>query len=810
MKNRKIYLYFITICILISALFSGFNQVNIFADEIADDSILSELYIEDSEFSKDLTNITCFDVNSSFIVYTTNSSSIEILNRRNKSEKLLKHFENIEYLKLSNKFLFIGDKKSSGSILNVYSLSNFEKINIKDETNNNFNINLFDKISIIETANDNSSQIFISTLNPTFLKYYYLITNENCIQIKSSGIITIKDINDNTSSTSPITKFSNIANSNENKIYAVAGDETNQNKLFTISVLPTIVINNPSKFYPSNASVLIVAQKNLNDYVLAISTKNVCLVKTDIPLTESIDQTNWKKGDETLEDNNGFKCGRINSPIDIKFFNGKMLVADNGTKSIQSFALNISDNGAEMIGENVLIASVCGSLGRFNKNATLSVSSNDKILVGDPLNNRIQLISNNKANVLKNTYPLSVNANHPVQFTENILFYSVKISSTTSAVIKYNLETNETLAITQYSIDSTLTSIPTILGLKKINETLIILTTKGLLTCSASSPSAVVLNFNSSLGFDENCLIDVLPNSNKIIFYSSNGLYILSEFGGLEAKTTLISNIRSLAVDEFDNIYALSDNTISKIKYLNNNFTIKSETKADFISFYDISINPTSGIIYAFDNAICAIRLYTNVDFNYIERPTSIKTANTKTYVFAKPSGLNSSNVEVLETLEIDSYKTIYSKYPISFAGNNFFIVYLENCYGYINSADVFFNEEDVVNLKESNAKINAYDKDNTVNIYRFNSIDENNIKTTLPHEYRIYVDKLDSTKTLTYITYYDENQVEQVGWVETKFIRLNGINSSQLTAIIISSIALVSGIFLLIFYIKMKNRKKA
>ena len=81
MKNRKIYLYLITICISYMALFGGLGQINIFADEQRDNSIISELYIEDSEFSKDLTNISYFDVNSAFIVYTTDNSNIQILNR---------------------------------------------------------------------------------------------------------------------------------------------------------------------------------------------------------------------------------------------------------------------------------------------------------------------------------------------------------------------------------------------------------------------------------------------------------------------------------------------------------------------------------------------------------------------------------------------------------------------------------------------------------------------------------------------------------------------------------------------------------
>ena len=177
------------------ALFGGLGQINIFADEQRDNSIISELYIEDSEFSKDLTNISYFDVNSAFIVYTTDNSNLQILNRRNKNEKILEHFNNIDYVKLSNKFLFVCDQKPEGRVLNIYSLQNFENVKITDETNNNFNINLFDKISIVETSNDNSSQIFIATLNSTFLKYYYLINGENCLQIKSSGIITIKDIN---------------------------------------------------------------------------------------------------------------------------------------------------------------------------------------------------------------------------------------------------------------------------------------------------------------------------------------------------------------------------------------------------------------------------------------------------------------------------------------------------------------------------------------------------------------------------------------------------------------------------------------
>ena len=89
------------------ALFGGLGQINIFADEQRDNSIISELYIEDSEFSKDLTNISYFDVNSAFIVYTTDNSNLQILNRRNKNEKILEHFNNIDYVKLSNKFLSV-------------------------------------------------------------------------------------------------------------------------------------------------------------------------------------------------------------------------------------------------------------------------------------------------------------------------------------------------------------------------------------------------------------------------------------------------------------------------------------------------------------------------------------------------------------------------------------------------------------------------------------------------------------------------------------------------------------------------------
>ena len=163
----------------------------------------------------------------------------------------------------------------------------------------------------------------------------------------------------------------------------------------------------------------------------------------------------------------------------------------------------------------------------------------------------------------------------------------------------------------------------------------------------------------------------------------------------------------------------------------------------------------------------------------------------------------------MLETLTIDSFKDIFSRYPISVDGNSFFIVYMENGYGFINSADVFFNDEDVMNLQESNARIKGYENNQKIKVYKFNNVNDEDIKTYLTDDYRIYVENFDKDAPLTYISFYDENQRQQVGYVETKFVKFNQLTSFQSTAIIILGVVLVLGILLFVFYKKASDRKK-
>jgi len=811
MVMRKNWIFVTTFLIITILSAISFNISDVFASSLyADNTVISEIYLNGAEFSKDLHNISYFDVNNNFIAYTCDNQKINILNRRNKAEFEISNLNNVEYLKLTKNYLFVSDYETN-STLKVFNLSNFGEIEIKTESIlESYIIENYSEISIIETANNNISQIFIGVLNPTYVKYFYLNENNENLVIDAShtGFIEVKDINKST--TNPITTLSNIAVSNENKVYVVGGDGENQNKLFKISISDTVSISDATLFYPSSATKLVVAQKNLTDYILAISAKHVCIVETNLALSESIEQTNWKKGDETLGDNSGFSLGTINNPVDVKFFGGKMYVSDSGTKSIQSFELNISAE-TKIIGDTILVASVSGIEGRFNKNATLNVYPNDKILIGDPLNNRIQIINNNSATAIQNSVLSSTNANFPISIGSSMLLYSVNLSSTTSALVKHDLESSaQPQHITSYLRADISTSIPTILSLAYGNGKVYILTTSGILSYSTSSASANYLTFNSAFNISESSKLSYLPKENKLLLYTNNRFFLIELDGSISSTSNLFENVSSITIDSNDNIYALQGSKILKIATSLNFQSLGEITNSKFSNFSSISINEESGILYAFNNNVCCIETIINPDFNYIEKTTSIKTANAITYVFAKPSGLNANNIEVLETLEIDSFKDIYSKHPISVDGNSFFMVYMENGYGFINSADVFFNDEDVMNLQESNARIKGYEANQQIKVYKFNKIDETEIKTYLTDDYRIFVENYDKDAPLTYISFYDENQKQQVGYVETKYIKFNQLSSFQSTAIIILGIALVCGILLFVFYKKANDRRKA
>ena len=801
--------------ILIVSLFSSiiFNVSNVFAgSQYSNNTIISEFYLNNAEFSKDLSNISYFDVNNNFIVYSSQNGKIQVLNRRNKAENEITNLQTIEYLKLTKNFLFVSNNDGTNSALRIFDLSNFSETAIKTaDLSSTHTISNYSKISIVETSNNNVSQIFISILNPGFVKFFYLdINNGNLIlNTAKTDTIEVKDINKIT--TNPITTLSNIANSNENKIYIVGGDGVNQNKLFKISIGDEILISDATLFYPSSATELVVAQKNLTDYILAISAKHICIVETDLELSASIEQTNWKKGDETLGDNNGFALGTINNPTDVKFFSGKMFVSDKGTKSIQSFELNISAE-TKIIGDEVLVASISGIDGRFNKTATLNVYPNNKILVGDPLNNRIQIINDTSSISIKNQIPASSMANFPISLSSSTILYGINLSSETSALIKHNLETNTfSQPIKNYSSGEIETSITTILSLIYGDNKVYVLTTSGILTYSQTSQNQDVVTLlvdNTSLSINENSKLAYLSKQNKLLLYSNNRFFILNLDGTILSTSNIFENISSITIDASDNIYTLQGNKILRISSLDFSI-IKEISNEKFTKYTNISINKESGILYAFNNEICAIETIVNPDFNYIENTTSIKTANAITYVFAKPSGLNASNIEVLETLTIDGFKDIFSRYPISVDGNSFFIVYMENGYGFINSADVFFNDEDVMNLQESNARIKGYENNQKIKVYKFNNVNDEDIKTYLTDDYRIYVENFDKDAPLTYISFYDENQRQQVGYVETKFVKFNQLTSFQSTAIIILGVVLVLGILLFVFYKKASDRKK-
>ena len=187
--------------------------------------------------------------------------------------------------------------------------------------------------------------------------------------------------------------------------------------------------------------------------------------------------------------------------------------------------------------------------------------------------------------------------------------------------------------------------------------------------------------------------------------------------------------------------------------------------------------------------------------------PHSLITTNNKAPIYKFPT--IKGNLKIDEIQNISTAVNALGVYPVSIDNIDctYYIVKLsDNTYGYLPSSYVTTN----VNITQrftSNATVKIYDYSDFVNVY--SDTDKSVIIGALSNDQRIYVESLDKNKEFTLIKYLDGDNNIRIGYIDTKYISMDGSSPVIITAIILFCVNLVIITVLLIWFFVFKKKQK-
>ncbi len=187
--------------------------------------------------------------------------------------------------------------------------------------------------------------------------------------------------------------------------------------------------------------------------------------------------------------------------------------------------------------------------------------------------------------------------------------------------------------------------------------------------------------------------------------------------------------------------------------------------------------------------------------------PYSLITTNNNVPIYKFPT--IKGNLKIDEIQNISTAVNALGVYPVSIDGVDctYYIVKLsDNTYGYLPSTYVTAN----INITQrftSNATVKIYDYSDFVNVY--SDTDKSVIIGALSNDQRIYVETLDKNKEFTLIKYLDADNNIRIGYIDTKYISMDGSSPVIITAIILFCVNLVIITALLIWFFVFKKKQK-
>lgn len=160
-----------------------------------------------------------------------------------------------------------------------------------------------------------------------------------------------------------------------------------------------------------------------------------------------------------------------------------------------------------------------------------------------------------------------------------------------------------------------------------------------------------------------------------------------------------------------------------------------------------------------------------------------------------------------INTVAQASIVNTYGKYLLSIDNYNYYIIKIGNTYGYICSNDVIVDETTSKNIK-TNATVKIFDGSDKIDVY-LTEDDNSSILYRLSDGDKINVKNYNKNNKFTKITFIDSDQQEREGYILTTYVKLSGLSTAVITAIILLALDVVIAIVVIIFYHHYKKKQK-
>ena len=195
------------------------------------------------------------------------------------------------------------------------------------------------------------------------------------------------------------------------------------------------------------------------------------------------------------------------------------------------------------------------------------------------------------------------------------------------------------------------------------------------------------------------------------------------------------------------------------------------------------------------------------IDYKY--NPIKVIPTHQKIHIYKYPTILKYNNERIVtEVIEDNSQITLSYLFPVSIDERTFYMYKKQDNIGFISSIDIVLDENtNIKNLNTENASVNIID--NEITQIPLLKEDKETLVINITNESRIYVENYDKHSDYTKIIYKDSDLNTYEGYIETKYIQMDKLETSDIVLIIIIIFSIILLILIAVAYFVIKRKNK-
>lgn len=376
--------------------------------------------------------------------------------------------------------------------------------------------------------------------------------------------------------------------------YVYIADRTGANSSILLISLSNISLQNKYNTGLLNTSDIAFANLYDNNLIFSINQNNIML---NVASIDSSNETTPISNLTSLTSSGiltpSFLIGDLSEIHTIQVVNNTVYILDTINKTLQSFALNQTQDTYSLQVQDILIASSGYSLGRFFVPNDIYVASNDSYVVADTQNNRLQTIANQEIEQYKSATNLQNNTttyNYPASVAKdsnnNFVIYNQPLGQNQVIVANNNLMlasistyyyNSQSLALGTLS-NLTLNAQDSIFALDITNNNILMSQNNSEFQVLKNAPFATALNATSK----------IIATNNQLVVLHDDVLYLLDETATTQNTYALTTSATDFDIDFMQNIYVLTQTGIDKLTLASNQISLDTTLTIDTPSNYSI------------------------------------------------------------------------------------------------------------------------------------------------------------------------------------------------------------------------------